>query len=207
MRTEQISEQRWRLLLRLLLEEQHGNPHVNPTHLANTQQVSKNTISSLLRSLEEQRLIERTLDQDDRRQFHIRLTEAGRQLVRDSARSYRISQSANQRAFSRDEVNNLHQLCKNCIVLSTPAYKAWPKDFWFSNELAAMQCLIVLGIAARSQWRKSWQHKVLHRRGRHGKNKRRSPAQPIGASDPLPGQLQTVDSLGISIAHHQHWRS
>ena len=63
LRTEQISEQRWRLLLRLLLEEQHGNPHVNPTHLANTQQVSKNTISSLLRSLEEQGLIERTLDQ------------------------------------------------------------------------------------------------------------------------------------------------
>ena len=110
LRTEQISEQRWRLLLRLLMEEQHGNPTVNPTHLANTQQVSKNTISSLLRSLEEQGFIERTLDQDDRRQFHIRLTEAGRQLVRDSLPVHITFLNQLTNELSRDEVNNLHQL-------------------------------------------------------------------------------------------------
>ena len=48
LRTEQISEQRWRLLLRLLMEEQHGNPNVNPTHLANTQQVGRQLVRDSL---------------------------------------------------------------------------------------------------------------------------------------------------------------
>ena len=55
---------------------------ISPTHLSRCQNVSKNTISSLLRGLEDQGLVERTLDPADRRGFHIRLTESGRVLVR-----------------------------------------------------------------------------------------------------------------------------
>ena len=78
---EQLTGPRWRLLLRLLMEEEQGRPEVNPTHLSRTQQVSKNTISSHLRALEEQGLIERTLDPGDRRQFRIRLSDRGRDLL------------------------------------------------------------------------------------------------------------------------------
>ena len=83
---ESLSPARWRLLLLLLAHERHGNREgVTPTDLSRCEKVSKNTISSLLRSLEEQGLIERLLDPADRRFFRIRLTATGRALVESSA--------------------------------------------------------------------------------------------------------------------------
>ncbi len=84
MRDGPVTPPRWRILLRLWLEEQTGQSAVNPTHLSRTQQVSKNTISEHLRALEEAGLIERELDESDRRQFKIRLTERGRVVVQSS---------------------------------------------------------------------------------------------------------------------------
>lgn len=81
MRDGPVTPPRWRILLRLWLEEQMGHSAVNPTHLSRTQQVSKNTISEHLRGLEEAGLVERELDLADRRQFKIRLTEEGRAVV------------------------------------------------------------------------------------------------------------------------------
>lgn len=81
-----FSGPRWRLLLRLMAEERHGNSHgLSPSYLSRCQNVGKNTISALLRRLEEQGLIERTLDQEDRRFFRIRLTQAGRELIHTRA--------------------------------------------------------------------------------------------------------------------------
>ncbi len=85
LRSEQLSAPRWRLLLRLFFEEQQGKPSLSPTALSRSQSVSKNTISAHLRSLEEQGWISRELDPADRRSFRIRLTEAGRTLVRETA--------------------------------------------------------------------------------------------------------------------------
>lgn len=77
-----LSGPRFGLLLRLLVEEQLGNAEgLTPTHLSHSQNVSKNTISSLLRGLEEQGLIARNLDRQDYRLFRIQLTPGGRQLV------------------------------------------------------------------------------------------------------------------------------
>lgn len=81
-----ISGPRWMLLGRLLAEEARGNREgLSPTHLSRWQKVSKNTVSALLRGLEEQGLIERAVDPADRRGFRIRLTDAGRELVRSTA--------------------------------------------------------------------------------------------------------------------------
>ena len=81
-----LSGPRWVLLFRLLAEERCGcGEGISPTHLSQRQNVSKNTISVLLRGLEEQGLIERTLVPDDRRAFQIRLTAAGRTLVETTA--------------------------------------------------------------------------------------------------------------------------
>jgi DNA-binding MarR family transcriptional regulator len=81
-----LSGSRWVLLFRLLAEERCGcGEGISPTHLSQRQNVSKNTISVLLRGLEEQGLIERTLVPDDRRAFQIRLTDAGRTLVETTA--------------------------------------------------------------------------------------------------------------------------
>jgi len=83
--TANISGPRWGLLLRLLSEEDQGNANVTPTYLSRCQHVSKNTISALLRGLEDQNLISRHLDPDDRRIFRIRLTSNGHRTIREIA--------------------------------------------------------------------------------------------------------------------------
>ncbi|MHB1384583.1 MAG: MarR family winged helix-turn-helix transcriptional regulator [Bellilinea sp.] len=81
----EISGPRWRLLLNLLVDEEMGNTTgLTPTAISLTQHVSKNTISVLLRGLETQGLIQRTLDSNDLRTFRIQLTQAGREYLRQN---------------------------------------------------------------------------------------------------------------------------
>jgi DNA-binding MarR family transcriptional regulator len=81
-----LSGPRWALLMRLMAEERRTDSQgVSPTHLSRCQNVSKNTISTLLRGLEVQGLVERTLDPRDRRVFRIRLTGVGQELIRATA--------------------------------------------------------------------------------------------------------------------------
>jgi DNA-binding MarR family transcriptional regulator len=80
-----LSGPRWRLLLRLRIEEELGNhAGLTPTALSRSQRVSKNTISALLRGLEMQGLIQRALDSVDLRAFRIQLTQAGRDYLHDT---------------------------------------------------------------------------------------------------------------------------
>ncbi len=77
-----LSGPRWLLLLRLMAEERVGSGDgLTPTGLSHFQNVSKNTISSLLRGLEEQGLIQRAIDPEDKRLFRIQLSERGRSLM------------------------------------------------------------------------------------------------------------------------------
>jgi len=81
-----LSGPRYGLLMRLFAEEEHGNhAGITPTSLSHFQSVHKNTISALLRGLEEQGLIQRAVDAEDYRAFRIQLTPAGRELVRSTA--------------------------------------------------------------------------------------------------------------------------
>lgn len=81
-----LSGPRWGLLLRLMAEEHTGNcDGLTPTGLSRYQDVSKNTISSLLRGLEEQGLIQRAIDPDDKRLFRIQLSERGRKVMAEAA--------------------------------------------------------------------------------------------------------------------------
>lgn len=85
-----LSGPRMHLLLRLLGEERAGNPNgLTPTELSHSQRVNKNTVSALLKGLEEQGLILRNLDARDRRIFRIQLTEQGREVI-GSAAPYRM---------------------------------------------------------------------------------------------------------------------
>lgn len=80
-----ISNQRWALLMRLRIEEKRGSRGgITPTTLSHSRFVSKNTISSLVRGLEEQGLVERLLDPTDHRLFRIKLTPSGRELIDNS---------------------------------------------------------------------------------------------------------------------------
>ncbi len=116
MRATQLSAPRWRLLLRLLLEERRGNTAVSPTQLSKTQNVSKNTISAHLRSLEEMGLIAREVDPEDLRQFHIRLTRAGRELIEASTPAYMTFLNTLTGGLSREEVEVLQGLLQRLYL-------------------------------------------------------------------------------------------
>jgi DNA-binding MarR family transcriptional regulator len=109
-RRESLSPPRWGILLRLWLEEQISGKAMNPTHLSHSQRVSKNTISDHLRALEEAGLVERTLDPDDRRQFKIHLTEAGRTLVQQATPAHARLLNQALTSFSAEEIAHLQQL-------------------------------------------------------------------------------------------------
>ena len=77
-----LSMPRLRLLLWLRVEERRGNKAgISPSMLSQYQHISKNTVSSLLASLENEGLIERVLSPEDKRSFKIRLTRTGRRRV------------------------------------------------------------------------------------------------------------------------------
>jgi DNA-binding MarR family transcriptional regulator len=110
MRTQNISAPRWHMLLRLWIEEQMGSESLSPTQLSHAQRLSKNTVSAHLRSLEEQGLIERELDQEDLRQFHIYLSDAGRNLIRQSTPGHMAFLNDLTTGLEADELKTLQQL-------------------------------------------------------------------------------------------------
>lgn len=112
MRRQSLSPPRWGILLRLWIAEQVSGEAMNPTHLSQSQHVAKNTISDHLRALEEDGLIERTLDPNDRRQFKIYLTEAGRSLVQQTTPVHAHLLNEVLAIFSTEEIVQLQRLLR-----------------------------------------------------------------------------------------------
>jgi DNA-binding MarR family transcriptional regulator len=79
---DRLSPARMRLLIWLKVDTELGREMgLSPSELSHFLGVSRNTTSALLNGLEEQGLIERQLHPIDRRQFLIRITQAGDELV------------------------------------------------------------------------------------------------------------------------------
>lgn len=77
-----LSFAQYGVLMHLFFAEQMGDHgELNPSEISERQGVSRNTMSSFIRNLEDEGLVERRLDPDDRRRFNISLTEDGRSLV------------------------------------------------------------------------------------------------------------------------------
>jgi DNA-binding MarR family transcriptional regulator len=82
--TTGLSYAKYRLLVGLYFYEQlEGRCEMNPSQISEQQGTSRNTISALIRDLEDDGLLQRSLDQNDRRKFNIALTSEGRRLVHD----------------------------------------------------------------------------------------------------------------------------
>lgn len=106
-----LSYAKYRLLLGLLYaEEVEDRSELNPSEISQRQGTSRNTISSLIRDLEDDGLIARHLDQNDRRKFNICLTEKGRDLVRQHASQHMQTISACFHTLTPTEQETLSQL-------------------------------------------------------------------------------------------------
>jgi DNA-binding MarR family transcriptional regulator len=103
-----ISTARMGILVRLMMDESLGiKEPLTPTALSRFQNVSKNTISSLIRGLEDQGLVTRELDREDKRVFRLKITEEGKKLV--VAETPRTAQYLNMISsdLSKDEIRQL----------------------------------------------------------------------------------------------------
>lgn len=121
-----LSGPRWGLLLRLVAHEHHEGPAgMTPTELSRCQNVSKNTISTLLGSLEAQGLVTRDLDLDDKRVFRIRLTEEGRSLVRATAPAHVSYLNRLVAGLNPEEREQLADLLERLIASMTRATQAY----------------------------------------------------------------------------------
>lgn len=110
---QDLSAPRWRLMLHLFMAEQMGKPaSLTPTELSRFQQVSKNTISALLRGLEEQGFISRESDPKDLRIFRIHLTESGRELILKTAPGRIRSLNQMLSSLPREDIEQLTSLLK-----------------------------------------------------------------------------------------------
>ena len=78
-----LSWAKFRFLLELFRHENAGNAEgMQPSTLSARQDISRNTASALIASLEHDGLISRALHGADRRKFVIRLTPVGRKMIR-----------------------------------------------------------------------------------------------------------------------------
>lgn len=106
-----LSFAQYRILLSLLFADYCGeNDGLNPSEISERQGTSRNTISALIRNLEEEGLVERQLDQNDRRKFNIRLTLAGRALAETHASQHLQTIGDCFEALSADEQETLSHL-------------------------------------------------------------------------------------------------
>lgn len=77
-----LTEAQYLVLMSLYMSEEiDGRTELNPSEISKWRGTSRNTISSLIRGLEDDGLVERHLDQQDRRKFNISLTQNGRAIV------------------------------------------------------------------------------------------------------------------------------
>lgn len=117
-----LSYAKYRLLMGLFFHEKckhHG--HMNPSEISEQQGTSRNTISALIRDLEEDGLLERSLDPNDRRKFNIGLTEKGRELVHEHVSNHFRTVGACFDVLDESEQEKLSRLL---VKLSTRVFKA-----------------------------------------------------------------------------------
>ncbi|MEM7332066.1 MAG: MarR family transcriptional regulator [Chloroflexota bacterium] len=106
-----LSYAQYRLLLTLFYaEELDGRSELNPSEISKMQGTSRNTISGLIRNLENEQLIERHLDKQDRRKFNICLTESGRALVIEHSRKHTQIIDACFNTLTQEEQNTFDKL-------------------------------------------------------------------------------------------------
>jgi len=109
-----LSYAKYRVLMSLLLsEELDGKTELNPSEISDRQGTTRNTISSLIRDLEEEGLIERQLDLRDRRRFNICLTEAGREKVLENTGEHFRAIAGCFDILNDSEIEALSQLMAN----------------------------------------------------------------------------------------------
>jgi DNA-binding MarR family transcriptional regulator len=132
-----LSVARQRLLMRLMISERIDQK-VSPSKLSEEQRVGRNTISALLNGLEDQQLIERAIDPEDRRRHYIQLTDAGREVAEVYAPRLATHADDMFAALTLEERKTLLVLlCKVRDVLSQKVDSDWNRHLKKGVDVAS----------------------------------------------------------------------
>lgn len=103
-----LSYAQMRILMTLFVTERGGQTDgLNPSEISQYSGTSRNTISALIRTLEDEGYVERRLDDQDRRKFNISLTDEGRQLVLGNVGRHLLIVNEIFRALSPEEMEQM----------------------------------------------------------------------------------------------------
>jgi DNA-binding MarR family transcriptional regulator len=106
-----LSFAQYRVLMHLFFAEQIGDrAELNPSEISDRQGVSRNTMSTFIRNLEEEGLVVRRLDPQDRRRFNISLTDNGRSIVSQHTRNHLETMDRCFRTLDVEEQQTLFNL-------------------------------------------------------------------------------------------------
>lgn len=130
-----ISLAQYRVLMHLFFAENMGErSDLTPSEISERQGVSRNTMSALIRNLEEDGLVMRRLDPEDRRRFNISLTSAGRDRVSQYARQHLETMGHCFSALSDEEQETLFQLLAKVGQHVTAVRDKQPQGLAVSRE-------------------------------------------------------------------------
>ncbi|HVO43859.1 MAG TPA: MarR family transcriptional regulator [Aggregatilineales bacterium] len=131
----QMTFAQFRMLSWLYMQDEENKTGLLPSQLSRFQGVTPNTVSSLLHSLRKQGFIEQVSHPEDRRKRIIKITEAGRELVREmTPRQFRYV-SGLLDGLDPEERQTLIQLTGKLIA----TVKARAKDCEAASAASALQ--------------------------------------------------------------------
>lgn len=115
-----LSYAQFRILLMLLFKARMENQTaLNPSEISSLHGTSRNTVSSLIRSLEKDGLIKRQLDENDRRRFNISLTDAGKDCVMAHMQDHFETLNNAFSSLTLVEINTLNNLLEKISSAET----------------------------------------------------------------------------------------
>lgn len=114
-----MSGPRWGILMQLWDNEKTGFKKLTPSDISQYQQVTRNTISSLLGRMEQDGLIQRQVAPQDKRRFNIHLTGKGRMLAEKLLPGFASFQNTLARGLSRFERQELIIVLKKLYISLT----------------------------------------------------------------------------------------
>jgi DNA-binding MarR family transcriptional regulator len=132
-----LSWPKFRMLMELQRQEKDGMAEgMQPSQLSDLQQISRNTVSALIASLEKERLISRELHSTDRRKFVIRLTAKGRKALKSNLENQLLLVTKCFSVLSEGERKTLLRLLT--LLNSTLAEEAKEVSIGSSSPIAGL---------------------------------------------------------------------
>lgn len=105
------------VIMTLHFLNRNGNHSVNPSDISDELGFSKSALTAILNSLEEKMLIERSVDEHDRRRIILKPTQGTIDLIEDHVNSVKNSALKLSKSFNKEDTEKLIELINKAIAI------------------------------------------------------------------------------------------